>query len=199
MMHSLRVWVGAALLLSGTFSLIAQEPKAAAPASTEYYPLKLKSKWVYKTNDQSVEIEAVSAEKGGFKLETKVNNKTVAAEVVEVTAEGVFRSSVKGDKIDPPLKFLALPVKKDAEWTVNSKVGMQTIKGKFTIKSENESVTVPAGKYDTVLVDGPELDIAGTKTAVKYYFAKNVGVVKLSYEIQGTSVVLELKEYVEGK
>jgi len=195
------MWAGAVLILVGGVALAAPEPKDAAPGATgsEYYPLKVKSKWVYKTNDQTVEIEVASAEKDGFKLETKVNGKTVAAEVVEVKQDGVYRVSVKGDKIDPPIKFLSLPVKKDADWNVNSKVGTQTVKGKFTIKSEAEKVKVPAGEYDTVFVDGPDFDIAGTKTAIKYYFAKNVGVVKLSYEIQGTSSVLELKEFSEAK
>jgi hypothetical protein len=188
------------LFLAAGIALAAPEPKdAAAPSGTEYYPLKAKSKWVYKTGDQTVEVEVVSIDKDGAKLDTKVNGKTVASEVIEVKGDGVYRNSVKGDKIDPPIKFLALPVKKDADWDVNSKVGAQTVKGKFKIKSENEKVKVPAGEFETVFVDGPDFDIAGTKTSIKYYFAKTKGVVKLSYEIQGNSSVLELKEYVEGK
>ena len=196
-MRTTRLWIGAALFLTAGVALA--QPPAPTAATSEYYPLKPKSKWVYKSNEQTIEIEVVGPEKDGIKLDTKVNGKTVASEVMEVKQDGVYRASVKGDKIDPPIKILALPVKKDAEWSVLSKVGAQTVKGKFTIKSEAEKVKVPAGDYDTVLVDGPEFDIAGTKTAIKYYFAKNVGVVRLSYEIQGTSSVLELKEYVEGK
>lgn len=202
MMRTMRVWMGMAVFLAAGIAL-AQEPPATPPAgtapSTEYYPLKAKSKWVYKTGDQTVEVEVASIDKDGAKLDTKVNGKTVASEVVEVKQDGVYRSGVKGDKIEPAIKFLALPVKKDAEWDVNSKVGAQAVKGKFKIKSDAEKVKVPAGEFDTVFVDGPDFDIAGTKTAIKYYFAKGKGVVKLSYDIQGTSSVLELKEYVEGK
>ena len=33
------------------------------------------------------------------------------------------------------------------------------------------------------MVDGPDFEIAGTKTGVKYWFAKNAGIVKLTYNI----------------
>lgn len=196
MIRTFRVWLGAILVLAGSV-VLAQD---IAVTSTEYFPLKAKSKWVYKTGDQTVEVEVASTDKDGTKLDTKVNGKVVASEVVQVKADGVYRASVKGDKIDPPIKFLALPVKKDAEWSVESKVGAQTVKGKFKVKSDTEKVKVPAGDFDTVFVDGPDFEIASSKTSIKYYFAKGKGVVKLTYEIGGAPAsVLELKEYVEGK
>ncbi len=141
MTRTLRVWLGMVACLAAGVAL------AQAPATTEYYPLKAKSKWVYKTGDQTVEVEVVSVDKDGAKLDTKVNGKTVASETIDVKADGVYRNSVKGDKIDPPIKFLALPVKKDAEWSVDSKVGAQAVKGKFKVKAENEKVKVPAGDF----------------------------------------------------
>ena len=219
MMRTLRRWVGAAAVLAAGAALAQQppaprpptkaetpapakaaDPAPAAAATSDYYPLKPKSKWVYKTGDQTVEVEVGAAAKdGGTTLDTKVNGKTVATEVIAVDGKGVYRTSVKGDKIEPPIKILELPVKKDASWPVDSKVGAQSVKGKFTVKSEAEKVKVPAGEFDTVLVDGPDFDIAGTKTTIRYYFAKGKGVVKLVYEIQGTKSELDLKEYVEAK
>ena len=58
---------------------------------------------------------------------------------------------------------------------------------------------MPAGEFETVCVDGPEFEIAGTKTAVKFWFAAGKGQVKISYSIGGNEQVLELKEYSEGK
>ena len=43
------------------------------------------------------------------------------------------------------------------------------------------------------------VEIAGTRTGVKYWFAPGKGIVKLSYTIAGTEAVLELVEYTEGK
>lgn len=197
-MRFARLTMGVFTLLLGSVSLLAQDLQNTPP-TTEYYPSKNKTKWVYKSNDQTIDVEIANVEKDGLKLDVKVGNKSVSSEVIEIKLDGVYRSSVKGDKIEPPVKILALPVKKDSKWSVNSKVGTQTVKGDFTIKSDNEPVTVPAGKFDTVLVDGPDFDIAGTKAAVRYYFAKNVGPVKITYEIQGTPVVLELQQFVEGK
>ena len=67
------------------------------------------------------------------------------------------------------------------------------------MKDDKEKVKVPAGDFETVHVEGTDLDVAGAKTTVKLWFAKDKGVVKLEYIIQGTPSTLELKEYTEGK
>ncbi len=199
MRRTLRLWAGAFVVLTAGAALAAPTPADAPAGGNEYYPLKDKSKWTYKTGDQTVEVEVVGTDKDGTKLDTKVNGKTVASEVISVKADGVYRVAVKGDKIDPPIKILALPVKKDDAWKVDSKVGSQAVKGEFKVKGDAEKVKVPAGEFDAVFVDGADFDIAGTKTAIRYYFAKGKGVVKLVYEIQGTKSELELKEFAEGK
>ena len=106
---------------------------------------------------------------------------------------------MKDEKIEPPVKVLATPAKKDTSWKIDSKVGAQTVKGEFKVKDDKEKVKVPAGEFDTIHVEGTDLDVAGAKTTVKLWFAKDKGVVKLVYVIQGTESVLELKEYTEGK
>jgi hypothetical protein len=50
-----------------------------------------------------------------------------------------------------------------------------------------------------IYVEGAKLNVAGTETAVKYWFAKTKGIVKLSYTINGQEAILELKSYEEGK
>jgi hypothetical protein len=196
MLRTMRLAVGAAVVLAGGVAL------AQSPAS-EYFPLKAKSKWVYKVGDQTVEVVVAGTEKfnneDNVKLDTIVNGKVVASELYVVKEDGVYRSKVKDDKVDPPVKILALPVKKDTAWKVESKVGAQTVKGEFKVKEEKDKVKVPAGDFDAVLVEGTDFDIAGTKTTVRQWFAKDKGIVKLVYVIQGTESTLELKEYAEGK
>src|SRR5262245_18952698 len=191
MLRSLRLAGGAlVLLVAGT--ALAQPPKD----TDSYFPLKAKTKWTYKVGDQTVEVVVAGTEKFNnedcTKVETLVNGKVIASELYSVKAHGVYRVRVKDDKVDPPIKVVALPVKKDANWDFKSKVGQQSVSGKFTIKSENEKIKIGDKEYETVYIEGVDLDIAGTKTTVKLWLAKNIGIVKLAYKIQESESVLEL-------
>ena len=54
--------------------------------------------------------------------------------------------------------------------------------------------------YDTVVVEGKDLDVAGAKTTVRIWFAKDRGIVKEEFVLQtGDKVTLELSKYEEGK
>ena len=202
MLRAIRLTVGAVVVLVAGVAL-AQPPKEA-PNAEGYFPLKVKTKWTYKVMDQTVEVVVAGTEKFNnedcTRFETMVNNKVVASELYSVKADGVYRVKVKDDKIDPPVKVLAIPVKKDSSWKVNSKVGTQTVTGEFKIKDTKENVLKVAGMdIETVLVEGVDLDVAGTKTTVRTWFAKDKGIVKLSYKIQDAESVLELIKYEEGK
>jgi hypothetical protein len=197
MLRTTRLAVGAAAVLFGGV-VLAQQPKDTAVADG-YFPLKPKTKWTYKVQDQIVEVAVVGPEKFGteecVKMDTLVNGKVVASELYAVKADGVYRVKVKDDKIDPPVKVLPLPLKKGDAWKINSKVGTQTVSGEFKIKGD-EKVDTPAGKFDNVmLVEGTDLDVAGTKTTVKMWLAKDKGIVKLSYKINDAEQVLELKQF----
>lgn len=196
MFHAIQWAIGASLLMLGQIDL-------AQSGGNEYFPLKNKSKWTYKVQDQTVEVQVNGTEKFNnedcTKVDTIVNGKVVASELYLIKADGVYRVKVKDDKIDPPVRILMMPPKKGAEWEVKSKVGMQPVTGKFKIVDVAEKVQVPAGAYEAVLVEGVDMDIAGQKTTVKTWYAKGVGVVKLSYKIQESESVLELTKYEEGK
>ena len=55
-------------------------------------------------------------------------------------------------------------------------------------------VKTPAGDFKAVAIEGNELDVAGTKTTVRLWFAKDKGIVKLSYKIADSESVLELSK-----
>jgi hypothetical protein len=80
---------------------------------------------------------------------------------------------------------------------VDTKVGGQTIKGNF--KANTEKVTVPAGTYDAVHVKGENMKIGTTETTVDYWFAKDVGIVKLKFSLGSQDATLELESYTAGK
>ena len=197
-----RTVVGAVVVLAASTAVVAQQPAAGTPGS-EDYPLKVVNKWVYKVGETSITVRVASADAAGATLETLVNDKVVATETLEVKADGVYRTQINKAKIEPPVKILQLKAgKADAKgtkWTVDSKIAEQPVKGEFTIVEDKEKVKVPAGEFESVVVDGPKFEIAGIETGVKYWFAPTKGVVKLTYKIAGNEAVLELKEFTEGK
>jgi len=197
MLRTLRLIAGAVAVLVASTAL------AQPPAGSELFPLKKGSKWVYKVADQEVTVVVAGNEKYGnedcVKVDTMVGGQVKASELYYVKADGIYRAKVKDDKVDPAVRILQLPAKKGDSWKIDSKVGMQTVKGEFKLINDKEKVKVAAGEFEALLVEGADLDIAGTKTSVKQWFVPNKGIVKLSYKIQETEATLELKEYTEGK
>ena len=204
MLRAIRCVLGAAILFGG--GLLAQPP------ADNYFPLKLKSKWTYKIGDNFVDVTVAKMDKVGgddhYQLDTVVGKDPKMSETVFVRTDGkdpgVYRSRVKDDKVDPPFKVLALPVKKDASWDVNCKLGTQTIKGTLKVKNDKETIKLkgPNGdvEYETVLVESENMDIAGAKTTMRIWFAKNYGIVKQEVIVQGNDrVLLELFKYEEAK
>lgn len=209
MLRAIRVAVGAAAVLFGGV-LLAQPKDAAADG---YFPLKVKSKWTYKIGDNDVTVSVVKVDKVGtedhYQVDTFVGKEAKPGEAKTsewyvVRPDGVYRTRVKDDKLDPYVKVLALPVKKDTAWDVNSKLGTQTIKGTLKVKEEKVKVKVKGAagdvEYDAVLVEGDGVDVAGAKTVIRVWFAKNHGIVKEELSVAGDEKrVLELFKYEEGK
>ncbi len=196
MRRTVRATVGMFVVLVATSTLAAQ--------TSEYYPLKKDTKWVYKVGENTIEVKVTEVTPDGAKLETIVNNKAVASEVISVKADGVYRTKINNSEVKPAVKILELkdgkPAAAGTKWDVSSSIASQSIKGTFTIKSDKEKIKVPAGEFDNAIyVEGPDFDIAGSKASVKYWFVPNKGVVKLTYSIGGNESQLELKEFAEGK
>ena len=197
MRRTMRLALGAVVLLAASVAM------AQNAATTEFYPLKKDTKWTYKVGETTITVRVASSDANGATLETLVNDKAVASEVIQVKSDGVYRTKINKADINPPVLILKLKdgkaVAKGEKWDVKSKIQDQEGQGTFTVKDDDEAVKVPGGDFKAVVVDGPDFEIAGTKTGVKYWFAKDKGVVKLTYSIAGNDAVLELKEYTEGK
>lgn len=176
-----------------------------AQDSTEFFPLKAKTTWVYKVGENTITQECSTGDGKEIKVDTKVSDKVVASETFRVDKDGVYRTKVNGveiktDKGPQGVKILCLPVTdKDAEWKIECKIQEQTAKGTFKQKGAKEKVKMDGGaEVDAVVVDGADFEVAGVKTSVKYWFAAGKGIVKLTYNIAGNEAVLVLKEFKEG-
>jgi hypothetical protein len=183
------------------------KPAPAAGKTSDYYPLTKNTKWTYTMGQTEVVVKVtdVDPKDGSAKLVTEHSGKTVASETILIKDDGIYRTKINDTAIsDNGVKILALkdgkPTKGE-KWPVNAKVAASEVKGEFETKEAPATVKVPAGEYkDAVYVEGPKFTIAGTDTAVKYWFVPKFGVVKLSYSIGGTeSTPLELKSFEAGK
>jgi hypothetical protein len=197
-----RLAIGTLVMFSGGM-LLAQPPSNAPLESDNYFPLNPKSKWTYAIQDQTVEMKVSGIEKlndeNCTKVDTLMNGNVVASEYFVGRSDGVYRVQIKNDRIVPPVKLLPIPIVKNFEWEINSQVGSQRVSGKFKIKNDSEKVETPAGKFEAVVIEGKDLDIAGTTTSVTFYLVKGIGIVKLSYSISGAESVMELTKYEAGE
>src|SRR5215211_6221432 len=123
MRRTTRIGIGAFVVLAASTAVVAQQPSSGGTPGSEYFPLKQGNKWVYKVGDTTtIEMKVEKIDAGEATLNTYVNGKQVASEAVKVAADGVTRTKINNTPINPPVKFLALPVKKGAEWPVDSKI-----------------------------------------------------------------------------
>jgi hypothetical protein len=171
--------------------------RAQAPA-TLYYPVVVGATWTYRAGDNRFQIKVAEVKDVAgvtrAKLDLIVGDKVISHEHVGVAKDGVYRYTFEGKEAKPPIKFLELPVKKDATWSVDSKVEGQALTGSF--KSGEEDVKVPAGEYKkAVTVTGKDIKANGVPLGITYYFAEKVGMVKQVIDLAGQKVVIELENF----
>src|SRR4029079_10539753 len=112
----------------------------------------------------------------------------------------VVRYKVNDVAAETPILFLPADVDaaKDKPWTVDTKGGGQPLKGTFKLSTEN--VTVPAGTYNSAIhVKGTGMTVGNATSDIDYWFAKDVGIVKLRFTLGSQEAVLELEKYEPGK
>lgn len=193
-MKRLLVFGAAACLLALASRLPAEEKLKESP----YFPLKVDTKWSYQITaggqKKSATVAVVKHEKVGKTmcalLETTRDGKVVAKEHVAVQDDGIYRYSIGGEEINPPVCFLKLPPKKGETWKVEFKAGDTS--GKATFTGGEAEITVPAGKYKTVTAVTSDFEVGSEKVPVSYWFAEKAGIVKQVLKFGGQEIVIEL-------
>lgn len=190
------------LTLLAPLAVAAPVPKKLKEKLSDFYPLADGTNWVYEMGQTEVTVRATEfKEKDGTrtaKLVTEHSGKQVATEGIRVDKEGVFRTHINDTEVKPPLLMLNFGLADEESWVVKTEIGVSKVDGKFTLKGV-EKLKLPGGEYEAVRVDG-ECNINGTGTATKWWLADGVGIVKLEYNVGGTtSTPLELKKYTPGK
>jgi hypothetical protein len=194
-------------LLLAALPCLAQPPGAekAKEKGPDYYPLKVGSKWHYLAEAENgrkglllIQIAKIENFEGKdmARAETVMQGNVVDIQHLSVNDQGIFRNRKNEQAIAPPVCLLKYPVKEGEHWEAEIRVGDQ--QGTMTGLEGREEIQVPAGKYHTIttLI---ETTVNGTKISNKYWFAANVGIVKQSVVVAGTSVKMELIKYDEAK
>jgi hypothetical protein len=186
------------LMILVVFAGPAQLPETTKPVS--YYPLQVGNTWHYKVGDKKVSTKVAAQEKIGdlmtARIETIVDGNVVANENIAQTAEGIVRVAVNGQKSDKSVLLLRLPPKKNDSWNIDTKIAGETVKGKFTVNEEE--IEIPAGKYKAFSSVG-DFQINGQAGKFGYWFAPDVGIVKLTTAAAGVDLTLELQKFEPGK
>ncbi len=167
----------------GSVAQSLQEPLVEA----SYYPLKVGSKWHYKTasserpkDDRVTEIVKIEKIDGQLlaRLEATVGGTTVATEHLSSTAKGIFRHRHNGLDLSPPLCLLKFPIEFGALWESEMKLEDGSV-GKIQARLEAEKIATPAGAFETVRVAFSVFNSANHLTySTTYWFAPGIGPVK---------------------
>lgn len=194
------------LLASVAISVFAPQDLKPSP----YYPLKLGTTWEYKVTPDSSKPESFQAICRVTKLEkygevmcalvqTTKDGVVASFEYITTMDDGIYRFSVTGVKMDPPVCFFKLPPKKGESWVNEYKAGGETMKQTFTAGAEE--VEVPLGKYKTATTETSDLVGNGQplNLAMTCYYAEGVGMVKQIIRAGGRETVLELTKFAAGK
>ena len=88
-----KLFLGLALIAGAGFALaqppvVPPTPPVAPAVTTEFFPLKEGSKWVYKVGEAEVTVVVGATANGETKLETQANGKPVASESVKLNCPG---------------------------------------------------------------------------------------------------------------
>lgn len=131
------------------------------------------------------------------RLDTTIADRATTTEHLSVTEKGVFRHRINGIEITPPFCLLRFPIKEGESWESAVTIGPDQIT--FTARTgKEEDVTVPAGEYKAVTVE-LEATSDGQTAKSRYWFVKDVGIVKITTESDGKNVDMQLTKFEKGK
>lgn len=181
-----------------TLSSLAGSTFAQESAGTsEFYPTRVGTEWVFKSGPLELTERIAAREKINgedcLRVETLHEGKVVAYEHIAVRPDGVYRVSIAGTEVTPPLCFLKYSAKLGDAWSVQSRVQGTEVSGKFTLGQA--TVRLPAGEYRAVTSQGTGFKAGEESLEFTYYFVSGMGKVQQVIKANGQEAVLALKEF----
>ncbi len=166
-------------------------PKHANQRQPLYFPTTVGTRWVYEDAVEQMTLLITKVE------ESEHGKLVVVAQVIKgvrfeeermlVSTSGLIRVEGFGQKLDSPQVMLKVPCKPGDTWARADPEGTSTIRAV-------EEVKVPAGTYEAVRVDF-DYTLNGQKRQTSFWYAADVGLVKMTYDEDKTLV---LKKFIRG-
>jgi hypothetical protein len=127
---------------------------------------------------------------------------------VGLTADGVSRFKIEKEEVTPPVPFLK-PLKPSGKtnWSSRSyKIGSRSASATFVAEPAKAEVTVKAGTFKTVVVEGVSRETGSDPRKTTIWYAPGVGIVKQTIEGRQAGegrpgvpgLALELEEWGTG-
>jgi hypothetical protein len=165
----------------------------------EYFPTEIKKTLLYDssfgdlelkvTKEKNVHLFSYDSEKFKYRQKLFVNDNGLFVNETYQKIKLLLFVTKEGNYVyDKPLLRIPFPVKVGQEWTwdgkefVNDETHTVNIKGKA---SKFETITLPAGKFETLKVETTLETSNGTKNLLTEWYAKDIGMVKMLVSIEG--------------
>jgi hypothetical protein len=194
-------------VLAATAGLLTACSGDPSQSGLVYYPMFIGSSWKYEMSGHKqligkiIETKAIRKEKVGFTdctvLEAYLDGQRVATEHLSASKKGIFRHSLNEERISTPVCLMKFPYKRGAKWeeTYNTR---EYGKVKFVVDSTDEDVTVPYGKVHALRSDLRAYKGSQEVLSTTYWFAKGMGMVKQTVNMNGINVSIDLQSYNLG-
>ncbi|MCK7524755.1 MAG: DUF3108 domain-containing protein [Ignavibacteriales bacterium] len=141
------------------------------------------------TKEKNVHLFSYDSEKFKYRQKLFVNDNGLFVNETYQKIKLLLFITKEGNYVyDKPLLRIPFPVKVGQEWTwdgkefVNDETHTVNIKGKA---SKFETITLPAGKFETLKVETTLETSNGTKNLLTEWYAKDIGMVKMLVSIEG--------------
>jgi hypothetical protein len=204
-----------AVALAIACTTYAQEKAPVQPLFQSYYPLKIGNQWTYRAGkevwvirvEREVPVElsrnpTKDPEKAiGYVLKIATGSGEIT-EQVAVLKDGVYRFSIAGKALKPPLLFFKFDLKTNPEWKVEARSDSGMLAhGKFVGGTDKITLALGGKKVEltTLTITSKDFEIDDQEMSIKYWFAKDYGMVKQHLRIGDKETTLELEDFKERR
>lgn len=165
----------------------------------EYFPTELKQTLIYDssfgdlvlkvTKEKNVHLFSYDSEKFKYRQKLFVDDEGLFVNETYQKIKLLLFITKEGNYVyDKPLLRVPFPVQIGQEWSwngkefINDETHTVNLKGKA---SKIETITLPAGKFETLKVETTLETSEGTKNILTEWYAKDVGMIKMQVSIEG--------------
>jgi hypothetical protein len=177
-------------------------------SDTDYFPLKLGNTWTYKTSGMDgtklvvkvVKTEEVDNQPCALvEMRTGQRPQIVSTEHIAVKADGVFRYTDEGKRLNPPICILKLPIKNNDTWRVTRTVDGKIFEGTCKIGGI-AAIQIGDAKYTNVItVTTTGFRFGAANVTYTKYYARGVGEIRSTSSMEGLEMITDLENFEPGK